>query len=34
MSGTSIDGVDASIIQSDGEKLYRNPRQDIYEYPI
>ena len=33
MSGTSGDGVDASIIQSDGESEYRDILDKYYEYP-
>ena len=33
MSGTSMDGVDASIIQSDGEKRYRTILDQYFEYP-
>jgi anhydro-N-acetylmuramic acid kinase len=33
MSGTSMDGVDASIIQSDGESEYRDILDKYYEYP-
>ena len=32
MSGTSGDGVDASIIQSDGETKYKVIYDDFYEY--
>ena len=32
MSGTSGDGVDASIIQSDGEKKYELIKDKYYEY--
>ena len=33
MSGTSMDGVDASIIQSDGEKKYNVIMDKYFEYP-
>ena len=33
MSGTSMDGVDASIIQSDGEKKYKVIADKYFEYP-
>jgi len=33
MSGTSMDGVDASIIQSDGEKEYKAVIDKYFEYP-
>ena len=33
MSGTSMDGVDASIIQSDGEKKYKIILDKYFEYP-
>ena len=33
MSGTSMDGVDASIIQSDGETKYKVIMDKYYEYP-
>ena len=33
MSGTSMDGVDASIIQSDGEKKYKVILDKYFEYP-
>ena len=33
MSGTSMDGVDASIIQSDGETKYRVVLDKYFEYP-
>ena len=33
MSGTSMDGVDASIIQSDGETQYRGISDKYFEYP-
>jgi len=33
MSGTSMDGVDASIIQSDGETKYRGFLDKYFEYP-
>ena len=33
MSGTSMDGVDASIISSDGESLYKAILDKYYEYP-
>ena len=33
MSGTSMDGVDASIIQSDGEKKYKTIIDKYFEYP-
>ncbi len=33
MSGTSMDGVDASIIQSDGEKKYKVIIDKYFEYP-
>ena len=33
MSGTSMDGVDASIIQSDGEKKYKVMIDKYFEYP-
>ena len=33
MSGTSMDGVDASIIQSDGEKKYKAVIDKYFEYP-
>ena len=33
MSGTSMDGVDASIIQSDGEKKYKVILDQYFEYP-
>ena len=33
MSGTSMDGVDASIIQSDGKTLYRAILDEYFKYP-
>ena len=33
MSGTSMDGVDASIIQSDGEAKYKVIIDKYFEYP-
>jgi len=33
MSGTSMDGIDASIIQSDGEKKYKFILDKYFEYP-
>ena len=33
MSGTSMDGVDASIIQSDGKSKYKSILDRYYEYP-
>ena len=33
MSGTSMDGVDASIIQSDGETKYKPIIDKYFEYP-
>ena len=33
MSGTSMDGVDASIIQSDGESKYKVIKDKYFEYP-
>ena len=33
MSGTSMDGIDASIIQSDGETKYKVILDKYYEYP-
>jgi len=33
MSGTSMDGVDASIIQSDGETKYKIILDKYFEYP-
>ena len=33
MSGTSMDGVDASIIQSDGESKYKDIMDKYFEYP-
>ena len=33
MSGTSMDGVDASIIHSDGEKEYKGLFDKFFEYP-
>ena len=33
MSGTSMDGVDASIIQSDGETKYKVIIDKYFEYP-
>ena len=33
MSGTSMDGIDASIIQSDGEKKYRVIIDKYFKYP-
>ena len=33
MSGTSMDGVDASIIQSDGERKYKVIIEKYFEYP-
>ena len=33
MSGTSADGVDASIIQSDGERKYEAIIYKYFEYP-
>ena len=32
MSGTSMDGVDASIIQSDGESKYNSNSNKYFEY--
>ena len=34
MSGTSMDGVDASIIQSDGETKYKTVVDRYFEYPL
>ena len=33
MSGTSMDGVDVSIIQSDGENKYKVIKDEYFEYP-
>ena len=33
MSGTSMDGVDVSIIQSDGEDNYKVIKDKYFEYP-
>ena len=33
MSGTSMDGVDASIIQSDGKTKYKAILDKYFEYP-
>ena len=33
MSGTSMDGIDASIIQSDGETKYKAIIDKYFEYP-
>ena len=33
MSGTSMDGVDASIIQSDGESEHNVIKDKYFEYP-
>ena len=33
MSGTSMDGVDASIIQSDGKHKYKSILDKYFEYP-
>ena len=33
MSGTSMDGVDASIIQSDGESKYKPILDKYFKYP-
>ena len=33
MSGTSMDGIDGSIIQSDGEKKYKVILDQYFEYP-
>ena len=33
MSGTSMDGVDASIIQSDGVNIYKVILDKYFEYP-
>ncbi len=33
MSGTSMDGVDASIIQSDGDNKYNVIKDKYFEYP-
>ncbi len=33
MSGTSMDGVDASIIQSDGKSKYKTILDKYFEYP-
>ena len=33
MSGTSMDGVDVSIIQSDGETKYDVKLDEYFEYP-
>ena len=33
MSGTSMDGVDASIIQSDGKAKYKSILDKYYQYP-
>ena len=33
MSGTSMDGVDTSIIQSDGENKYKVIKDQYFEYP-
>ena len=34
MSGTSMDGVDASIIQSDGQHEFNNILDEYYEYEL
>ena len=34
MSGTSMDGVDVSIIQSDGETKYKVIMDKYFEYPL
>ena len=34
MSGTSMDGIDASIIQSDGETKYKVIMDKYFEYPL
>ncbi len=33
MSGTSMDGIDASIVQSDGKSKYKSILDDYFEYP-
>ncbi len=33
MSGTSMDGVDASIIQTDGKSKYKSILDKYFEYP-
>ena len=33
MSGTSMDGVDASIIQSDGKSKYKSILDKYFKYP-
>ncbi|SVE54039.1 uncharacterized protein METZ01_LOCUS506893, partial [marine metagenome] len=33
MSGTSMDGIDASIIQSDGESKYKPILDKYFKYP-
>ena len=33
MSGTSMDGVDASVIQSDGKSIYKSILDKYFEYP-
>ena len=33
MSGTSMDGVDASVIQSDGKSKYKSILDKYFEYP-
>ena len=33
MSGTSMDGVDASVIQSDGKSKYKAIKDKYFEYP-
>ena len=33
MSGTSMDGVDASIIKSDGDREYSIKMDEYFEYP-
>ena len=33
MSGTSMDGVDASIVQSNGKSKYMSILDDYFEYP-
>ena len=34
MSGTSMDGIDISIIQSDGQYEFYNILDDYYEYDV
>ena len=33
MSGTSMDGVDASVIQSDGKSIYKSILDKYFKYP-